>query len=51
MVLIVPGCAWPDPDQRSSFEFCENGAKAVADEAMKANVDATFSGNILFLIF
>ena len=37
-----PGCAWPDPDHRSSFEFCENGAKAVADEAMKANVDATF---------
>ena len=37
-----PGCAWPDPDHRSSFEFCENGAKAVADEAMKANVDAKF---------
>jgi molybdopterin-dependent oxidoreductase alpha subunit len=28
-----PGCAWPDPDHRSSFEFCENGAKAVAWEA------------------
>ena len=28
-----PGCAWPDPDeQRSTFEFCENGAKAVAEE-------------------
>ena len=37
-----PGCAWPDPDHRSSFEFCENGAKAVADEAMKANVNAEF---------
>ena len=37
-----PGCAWPDPEHRSSFEFCENGAKAVADEAMKANVDAKF---------
>ena len=37
-----PGCAWPDPDHRSSFEFCENGAKAVADEAMKANVDDKF---------
>jgi molybdopterin-dependent oxidoreductase alpha subunit len=37
-----PGCAWPDPEHRSSFEFCENGAKAVADEAMKANVDADF---------
>ncbi|MBK64040.1 MAG: hypothetical protein CMB47_00765 [Euryarchaeota archaeon] len=35
-----PGCAWPDPDDhRSRFEFCENGAKAVADERtrMKAN--------------
>ncbi|GAC20399.1 FdhF/YdeP family oxidoreductase [Paraglaciecola arctica] len=29
-----PGCAWPDPLlKRSTFEFCENGAKAVADEA------------------
>ena len=37
-----PGCAWPDPEHRSSFEFCENGAKAVANEAMKANVDAKF---------
>jgi anaerobic selenocysteine-containing dehydrogenase len=27
-------CAWPSPDQdRHMFEFCENGAKAVADEA------------------
>ena len=37
-----PGCAWPDPEHRSSFEFCENGAKAVADEAMKAKVDKNF---------
>ena len=37
-----PGCAWPDPDHRTAFEFCENGAKAVADEAMKANVNASF---------
>src|SRR5262249_9955676 len=28
-----PGCAWPDPKHTSSFEFCENGAKAVALEA------------------
>ena len=28
-----PGCAWPEPkEHRSSFEFCENGAKAVAAE-------------------
>ena len=28
-----PGCAWPDRDHRSTFEFCENGAKAIAAEA------------------
>ena len=28
-----PGCAWPDPRSASSFEYCENGAKAVAAEA------------------
>ena len=28
-----PGCAWPDPKHTSSFEYCENGAKAVAWEA------------------
>jgi molybdopterin-dependent oxidoreductase alpha subunit len=28
-----PGCAWPEPARRSMFEFCENGAKAVAEEA------------------
>jgi molybdopterin-dependent oxidoreductase alpha subunit len=31
-----PGCAWPedrDPGERSRFEFCENGAKALAEEA------------------
>ena len=29
-----PSCAWPDPDgDRKTFEFCENGAKAVASEA------------------
>lgn len=37
-----PGCAWPDPDHRTTFEFCENGAKAVADEAMKAHVTPLF---------
>ena len=37
-----PGCAWPDPDHRTPFEFCENGAKAVADEAMKAKVTPEF---------
>ena len=28
-----PGCAWPEPAERGMFEFCENGAKAVAEEA------------------
>jgi molybdopterin-dependent oxidoreductase alpha subunit len=28
-----PGCAWPDPAHTSPFEFCENGAKALAWEA------------------
>jgi molybdopterin-dependent oxidoreductase alpha subunit len=28
-----PGCAWPDGEHRHTFEFCENGAKAVAEEA------------------
>ncbi|MEU7165893.1 FdhF/YdeP family oxidoreductase [Streptomyces morookaense] len=28
-----PGCAWPEPDKRHAAEFCENGAKAVAEEA------------------
>ncbi len=27
-----PGCAWPEPTDRSRFEFCENGAKAMAEE-------------------
>jgi molybdopterin-dependent oxidoreductase alpha subunit len=32
-----PGCAWPDPDgERSRFEFCENGAKAAAEEGTSA---------------
>ena len=38
-----PGCAWPDPDDRSVLgEFCENGAKAVAHEAMRRTIGAEF---------
>jgi molybdopterin-dependent oxidoreductase alpha subunit len=33
-----PGCAWPDPRHTSSFEFCENGAKAVAAELTRRRV-------------
>jgi molybdopterin-dependent oxidoreductase alpha subunit len=37
-------CAWPDPDpeHRHRAEFCENGAKAVAEEATKARVTPDF---------
>ena len=42
-----PGCAWPDPreadgDKRKMAEFCENGAKAVAEEATTRRVDPDF---------
>src|SRR3954452_8525387 len=38
-----PGCAWPEPDrERSHFEFCENGAKHVADEATTKRVTGVF---------
>ncbi|HEX7717052.1 MAG TPA: FdhF/YdeP family oxidoreductase, partial [Marmoricola sp.] len=37
-----PGCAWPDPEHRSHAEFCENGAKAVAEEATLRRVDRDF---------
>lgn len=39
-----PGCAWPDPDhERSSLgEYCENGAKAIAEEATTKLVDEAF---------
>ncbi len=38
-----PSCAWPDPDDhRSHAEFCENGAKAVSDEATTARVTTEF---------
>jgi molybdopterin-dependent oxidoreductase alpha subunit len=37
-----PGCAWPDPEERSFAEFCENGAKAVLDEATRLRVGRDF---------
>ena len=42
-----PGCAWPEPQEsagktRSHFEFCENGAKAVAEEATVRRVTPEF---------
>ncbi|HET7415097.1 MAG TPA: FdhF/YdeP family oxidoreductase [Arthrobacter sp.] len=35
-------CAWPDPDHRKTFEFCENGAKAVTWEATPVVVESDF---------
>ncbi|WP_315834711.1 FdhF/YdeP family oxidoreductase [Bradyrhizobium prioriisuperbiae] len=37
-----PGCAWPDPKHTSSFEFCENGAKAVTWEATSKRTTPEF---------
>lgn len=38
-----PGCAWPDPVTPSKLgEYCENGAKALAEEATYEKADAAF---------
>lgn len=37
-----PGCAWPDRNPNSTFEFCENGVKAVAAEATRKRADRAF---------
>ncbi|WP_332608988.1 FdhF/YdeP family oxidoreductase [Achromobacter sp. ESBL13] len=37
-----PGCAWPDKAHTSTFQFCENGAKAVTWEATKKRVPPEF---------
>jgi anaerobic selenocysteine-containing dehydrogenase len=37
-----PGCAWPDPRDRTAAEFCENGAKAVAHETTRRRLSAGF---------
>jgi molybdopterin-dependent oxidoreductase alpha subunit len=37
-----PGCAWPDRNHASTFEFCENGVKAVAAEATARRVGREF---------
>lgn len=39
-----PSCAWPDPDDdRSTIaEYCENGAKAIAEEATQKKLTAEF---------
>jgi len=42
--IDCPGCAWPDPDDdRSKLgEYCENGMKAIAEEATRKSIGATF---------
>ena len=41
--LDCPGCAWPDPKHRSKLgEYCENGVKAIAEEAMDARATPAF---------
>ncbi|MEO9483917.1 MAG: FdhF/YdeP family oxidoreductase [Ekhidna sp.] len=41
--IDCPGCAWPDPDKRSKIgEFCENGVKAIAEEAQHKLVGEAF---------
>ena len=42
--IDCPGCAWPDPDdERSKIgEYCENGAKAIAEEATSKKLTAQF---------
>lgn len=37
-----PGCAWPDPENPSMFEFCENGVKAIAAETTTKRVSNDF---------
>ncbi len=42
--IDCPGCAWPDPDDKRSVlgEYCENGAKALAEEATLKRVTPDF---------
>lgn len=38
-----PSCAWPDPEHPSPIaEYCENGAKALGDEATTQQIGASF---------
>ncbi len=47
-----PGCAWPDRKHTSTFQFCENGAKAVTWEATKKRVTPEFfaANTVSFLL-
>lgn len=37
-----PGCAWPEPKDRSRFEFCENGAKTLMNATTIRRADGKF---------
>jgi molybdopterin-dependent oxidoreductase alpha subunit len=37
-----PGCAWPEPGKPHIAEFCENGMKAVAEEATVRRIGPDF---------
>ena len=37
-----PGCAWPESTPRKHLELCENGAKAVAEEATRRRITPAF---------
>ncbi|WP_109510194.1 FdhF/YdeP family oxidoreductase [Nocardioides speluncae] len=37
-----PGCAWPETEHRHPAEFCENGAKAVAEEGTRLTIGGRF---------
>ncbi|KPX46636.1 Oxidoreductase alpha subunit [Pseudomonas syringae pv. helianthi] len=37
-----PSCSWPDPKKPHAFEYCENGAKALAWESTKKRVTPEF---------
>ncbi|MEX0968743.1 MAG: FdhF/YdeP family oxidoreductase [Bacteroidia bacterium] len=45
--IDCPGCAWPDPQEKRSrvAEYCENGAKAIAEEATTRKLDPEFFAN------
>ena len=42
--FLCPSCAWPDPDDERSgiAEYCENGAKAVAEESTTKKIICFF---------
>jgi molybdopterin-dependent oxidoreductase alpha subunit len=37
-----PGCAWPEGHDRKAADFCENGVKAVAEEATERRIPTGF---------